>query len=1043
VQSSNILVAQATKLTSATKVLNYMSGDDGGLSDIFVNTIADAAKFGFTQAMHGTTISAICTCNPRHSCEAAAKRREQARLKRESDRSGATAVAASTPTEIVSDDEMTPAKAPVPKKAKRPSAGNTPASPPATTPSHQLPRFVRHVPTPGTTHRLPQSPERTHDVPKDSPPVAQSGTTHRLPQSPGRTPGVPKTSPPAARPGMTHRLLQRPHGKMQLYSSIVQPFTRGTVETMPQAYKYPILPRIPLVSTEYARAARVTPTRSINPVSQAEMTRRRESWIERNPGPDGPGSATAWFDKPGAPPTSPVTVVIDSGATVHLFKDRSLFQTLEETSTTLSVVGGENLPVGGVGTVHLLVPHADGTPTTLRLSGVFYVPQSPFNLLSVGKAEDAGIFCDFRDRILTDVSGQEIAAMERTSREYRLRDARAVHAPPAARAVRASFRLASKRLSASTLTAPLAPHEAPTISDDATAIAPTAPTPNVTTNAAQALVRLRSPEDHSDRMLLPSVLLDLQQIVQEKFDVELFSAPGNQHLPRNYTLQDDAFTHTWTNASFYANPPFEDSIIKSLITKAYHDWLLAPETTSFTLVLPEWESASWHPSRHPPTGCFTLAQTYEVGSELFTAPPAEPGGERVLLPGTHWPVQIWHLAASSHVMTTVTNDVIAHMRLGHIGGAIVSNVLKRGNNLGLRLGPDAPRISFEVSKRCRTCQVAKGVRPPHRAVPRERSDKPFQLVYADFMGPLSASATGARYVFAIRDDLTRWTVAVAVPSRKDAGATLEAVFTAIRKFAANYVRDEKGEIRAPLVSCIQTDCAKEFLHGTFPEMCAKLGIMQRFTVPHEHRNNYVIERTWKDLQATMRTILHHSGLDSYMWPHALYHSVYLANRLPGAHGEPSPYFALTQTEPDLSNLRIWGCPATQHLVYDQRVQIGGETLPSGANARKLADRGRSLIFVGFEENSRNTILVSLSEPGKLVTSGLVANFDEQSIGDQRYHAAAAENIRSRAEFNNSEPDAPMLRGRVAGRFAIVDHRTMREPPSAGSSEDIHAIFRDQ
>ena len=63
-------------------------------------------------------------------------------------------------------------------------------------------------------------------------------------------------------------------------------------------------------------------------------------------------------------------------------------------------------------------------------------------------------------------------------------------------------------------------------------------------------------------------------------------------------------------------------------------------------------------------------------------------------------------------MTTVTNDVIAHMRLGHIGGAVVSNVLKRGNNLGLRLGPDATRISFEVSKRCRTCQIAKGVRPP-------------------------------------------------------------------------------------------------------------------------------------------------------------------------------------------------------------------------------------------------------------------------------------------------------------------------------------------
>jgi hypothetical protein len=114
----------------------------------------------------------------------------------------------------------------------------------------------------------------------------------------------------------------------------------------------------------------------------------------------------------------------------------------------------------------------------------------------------------------------------------------------------------------------------------------------------------------------------------------------------------------------------------------------------------------------------------------------------------------------------------------------------------------------------------------------------------------------------------------------------------------------------------------------------------------------------------MRTLLHHSGLSSKMWPHALNHAVYLANRLPTSRGDASPYFKLTTSEPDLANLRIWGCPAIQHLVYDQRTQVCGETLPSGANARKLADRGRSLIFVGLEENSKNVLLISLSEPGK-------------------------------------------------------------------------------
>jgi hypothetical protein len=69
----------------------------------------------------------------------------------------------------------------------------------------------------------------------------------------------------------------------------------------------------------------------------------------------------------------------------------------------------------------------------------------------------------------------------------------------------------------------LAPREAHTTSDDAIAIAPPAPTPDVTTHATQALVRLRSPE--------------------EQFNTELFSAPVKQHLPRNYALQHEAI-HT-------------------------------------------------------------------------------------------------------------------------------------------------------------------------------------------------------------------------------------------------------------------------------------------------------------------------------------------------------------------------------------------------------------------------------------------------------------------------------------------------------------------
>ena len=130
----------------------------------------------------------------------------------------------------------------------------------------------------------------------------------------------------------------------------------------------------------------------------------------------------------------------------------------------------------------------------------------------------------------------------------------------------------------------------------------------------------------------------------------------------------------------------------------------------------------------------------------------------------------------------------------------------------------------------------------------------------------------------------------------------------------------------------------------------------------------------------------------------------------------------------------------QHLVYDQRTQVCGETLPSGANARKLADRGRSLIFVGLEENSKNVLLISLSEPGKLITSGLIASYDEKSISEQRYLAATTEAIRAYTEFDNTAPDKQMLNKSITGNFAILDHRTLRETHLIGETDDTYAIF---
>jgi len=98
--------------------------------------------------------------------------------------------------------------------------------------------------------------------------------------------------------------------------------------------------------------------------------------------------------------------------------------------------------------------------------------------------------------------------------------------------------------------------------------------------------------------------------------VELFSAAGNELCKKSYSLKDSAFDHQWVSESFYANPPFESSIIFSMLNKMLTDFAASPGNTRFVIVLPKWTSAPWWSLlRH-----FELLHECSTGARIFTAP---------------------------------------------------------------------------------------------------------------------------------------------------------------------------------------------------------------------------------------------------------------------------------------------------------------------------------------------------------------------------------------------------------------------------------------
>lgn len=78
--------------------------------------------------------------------------------------------------------------------------------------------------------------------------------------------------------------------------------------------------------------------------------------------------------------------LVNSGASRHVSRDRSVFSTLDLTLGTLSVqtAGNENLTVHRTCSIYL------GPSGEVNISNVYYVPRLTRNLLSVGKIADAG-----------------------------------------------------------------------------------------------------------------------------------------------------------------------------------------------------------------------------------------------------------------------------------------------------------------------------------------------------------------------------------------------------------------------------------------------------------------------------------------------------------------------------------------------------------------------------------------------------------------------------------------------------------------------------
>ncbi|WJX96151.1 hypothetical protein P8452_77393 [Trifolium repens] len=115
------------------------------------------------------------------------------------------------------------------------------------------------------------------------------------------------------------------------------------------------------------------------------------------------------------------------------------------------------------------------------------------------------------------------------------------------------------------------------------------------------------------------------------------------------------------------------------------------------------------------------------------------------------------------------------------------------------------------------------------------------------------------------------------------------------------------------IKALQSDWGGEF--RPFTTLLNKLGIQHRLTCPHTSHQNGTVERKHRQIVEMGLTLLSQASLPLKFWDHSFTQAVHLINKLPTSAliNFKSPHLALFKTQPDYSQLRVFGCLCFPHL----------------------------------------------------------------------------------------------------------------------------------
>ena len=272
-----------------------------------------------------------------------------------------------------------------------------------------------------------------------------------------------------------------------------------------------------------------------------------------------------------------------------------------------------------------------------------------------------------------------------------------------------------------------------------------------------------------------------------------------------------------------------------------------------------------------------------------------------------------------------------HCRLGHVN--YLNTIVKQNLVTGMSVD------KVVMDEKCESCILGKMKRLSFPKKSNTRSSKPLELIHTDICGPMQVpSLGGSRYVLTFTDDFTRYCFVYFLKYKNEALSKLKEFINSVENSTGDCVKaldiflEEKNK---KLVN-IRSDNGGEYASKNFTDFCTQKGISHQFTVPEQ---NGVSERLNQTLIDSARCMLIHANMPLKFWAEAVNVAVYVHNYCSTSSLDyDTPFKCWYKRQPDVSNLRVFGCICYMHVSKQLR--------------QKPDTKARKMIFIGYPEGTK-------------------------------------------------------------------------------------------